>query len=139
MNERSIAAIYLEAGKKIVVQDDTSHKDIPYYKIGNGKTNRQGTSMNLIQLMADMTKPEQVMMKLLESNLDMWNPNAMNCVYIRLQDLSSTEAQYIKRAYPLLESKNLVKRVKRGLYMLNPEAIIPPVNQKETIELWNSL
>ncbi len=61
----SVSAIALKKGEKLVVQTDNQVKDLPYLKVGNGKTGRYGESMNLIQEMAKMTKPEQVMFALL--------------------------------------------------------------------------
>jgi len=138
MNEDIIAAVRLSKGQKLTVSEDT-HKDKPYYKVGNGHTNKQGTSMNLIQLMADMTKPEQVMMKLLESRLEPWEESSLNCVRIPVSELSSTEVQYINKAYKLLYDKHIVKRIKKEFYIINPSLIIPPIKQRESQILWDSI
>lgn len=99
-------------------------KDLPYLKVGNGKTGRYGESMNLIQEMAKMTKPEQVMFALLEKGLDYWDERSINKVKLNMDELSSTEKQYIKRAYPLLEGKGIIIRVSRGVYQINPRLIL---------------
>lgn len=123
-DERSISAIALKKGEKLVIQTDNQIKDLPYLKVGNGKTGRYGESMNLIQEMAKMTKPEQVMFALLEKGLDYWDERSINKVKLNMDELSSTEKQYIKRAYPLLESKGIIIRVSRGVYQINPRLIL---------------
>lgn len=136
---RSIIGVHLRANEKVIIVPDTPHKDVPYYKVGNGKKNIKGTSMNLIQLMADLTKPEQVMIKLLEKAYDPWDEIALNCVRLPTVSLTSTEQQYIKKAYKLLEAKGMVKRIKREFYMINPYLMLPSVGQVEANALWDSL
>lgn len=120
----SVSAIALKKGEKLVVQTDNQVKDLPYLKVCNGKTGRYGESMNLIQEMAKMTKPEQVMFALLEKGLDYWDERSINKVKLNMDELSSTEKQYIKRAYPLLEAKGIIIRVSRGVYQINPRLIL---------------
>lgn len=139
MTDTIVASVFLNKGQKLTVSEDIAHKDIPYYKVGNGKTNKQGTSMNLIKLMTDLSKPEQVMIRLMEERLDPWNEFTLNCVRLPVSELSSTEVQYVNKAYKLLEGKNMIKRVKREYYMFNPYLIIPPIKQKEAEALWDSL
>ena len=123
-DERSISAIALKKGEKLVIQTDNKIKDLPYLKVGNGKTGIHGESMNLIQEMAKMTKPEQVMFALLEKGLDYWDERSINKVKLNMDELSSTEKQYIKRAYPLLEAKGIIIRSSRGVYQINPRLIL---------------
>jgi hypothetical protein len=120
----SVSAIALKKGEKLVIQTDNQVKDLPYLKVGNGKTGRYGESMNLIQEMARMTKPEQVMFALLEKGLDYWDERSINKVKLNMDELSSTEKQYIKRAYPLLEAKGIIIRLSRGTYQINPRLIL---------------
>lgn len=139
MHEKIVTSVYLEKGQKLFIGADTEHKDIPYYKVGRGTTNKQGTSMNLIQLMTELSKPEQVIISLLEKNLNPWDEYSLNCVKLDMASLSSTEKQYLKKAYPLLANKGIIRRVKRGLYMFNPSFILHSKAQDKALELWESL
>ena len=49
------------------------------------------------------------------------------------------EKAMFKRGVRLLIEKGLVKRERRGWYMLNPDAILYEGEYRERLELWNSL
>lgn len=140
MNEDNVivTAVALKKDQKLVVQDNNSLKDIPYIKIGSGKSGKYGDSMNLIQEMAKMTKPEQVMFGLLEEELDYWDEQSFNRVKLNSKNLNSTQKQYIKKAYPLLYEKGLIARVSRGIYMVNPSLILAKKHIEAT-KYWNQI
>lgn len=49
------------------------------------------------------------------------------------------ESKWITKAYKVLSQKNLVKRIKRQHYMINPTAIIPALTYDTVLEHWHTI
>ena len=111
----------LNPGDKVI----GAGKDVPYYKIGNGNYNNIGQSMNLIQEMTKMSKPELWFFGEIESRIDFRNQKATGEVVLDYSMYTSSQKQNIKKAYILLNNKNIVKRIKRGKFIINPKLILP--------------
>lgn len=125
---------HLKPGDRIVGRI----RDIPYYKIGNGNKNAQGQSMNLIQEMALMTKPELWFFSEIEKKLNYKDADSIGIVLLDYCNYTMSQKQSIKKAYPLLEKKNLIKRTRRNSFMVNPKLILP----RDLVEaelMWNSI
>jgi len=88
--------------------------------IGDGKKNRQGISMNLVKEMSNMSAQELWLMNKLEESLD--NKNISK---IKRDNLSEPEKRKLQLGFKLLHEKDLVRRVKKEHYMINPMLIIP--------------
>ena len=125
--------IKVKAGSRISISAPV--KDVPFYKIGNGNRNSVGESMNLIQEMTNMTKPELFMISEMERRLSYINEYSVGEVILDMRNYTSTEKQYIKKAYKLLFEKKIICRTRRSHYMFNP-LIMLPRNKKEAVELW---
>lgn len=123
-----------EHGKK-------SKRIIPYRMIGVGigskiMKEREIKPRDLLEEMAEFTKPEMFLFILLKRSLS-WDCES-TVARVQSKFLNGTEKQYVKKGYKLLYEKDIVRRVKRGTYMINPAMIIP-LKEEEQIDLWNSL
>ncbi len=104
----------------------------PFSRIGNGMQGKQGTSYPLLQTMLEFTKPEawffSLLLKAHQEDTGLSDISNLN--------FSKTELNTLSKAYLSLHSRNLVKRIRRQVYMINPNAIITS-NWKDHNNLWN--
>ena len=57
---------------------------------------------------------------------------------VNLEDLRSrTTARYLQNHLPALIKVDLVRRIKRGHYIINPDAVMPP-NTRAARIIWNA-
>jgi len=116
----------------------------PYATIGNGKETKKGKSMDLIQAIVEMSKLEQVVFnELYQKVKDSLEFEAIDESTIRpkftYQQKMSLSGKCSK-AYKLLESKDIVRRVKRGYYMINPDLLIDVNGYYDREKLiWNDI
>lgn len=128
--------VKLKPGESLHLNRPVSSK--PFYRVGNGTTNSVGKSMNLIQEMTRMSKPELFMFGLIEKKLSYVSEHSIGEVQILNKNLTSTEKQYIKKAYKLLRDKNIIVRTTKEHYLVNPSLIMPR-NVSDAEVLWSDL
>jgi hypothetical protein len=107
-----------------------------YIMIGDGTVNEDGVkSIDLLDIVIEISKAGQWLLLKIKDGINYdndYNP----VVNIVSKELTSTEVQYLKRGYAELVVKDLVRRIKQGHYMINPNALIPP-NYDEAIKVWD--
>lgn len=105
----------------------------PYVMVGTGMKNRTYQSYPLIETMLDFSKPEAWFFKMLLETYN--NTTGLSTLIVSFSDSDKVTAS---RSYKSLNQRDLVRRVKRQVYMINPCALI--TNQwKEQIKIWESL
>ena len=138
--------------KKRLVAEFKSITAKPYFfMVGNGKRNnllgRKAKAMDLITEMAHMTPQELYLVEDMRNNLIMNEATKedgsnfefpTNIALITGSTRTSAEKQKIKAGYKRLNSKDIVRRVKREHYMFNPVFIIP-YDYDDSILIWNSI
>lgn len=97
---------------------------IGFDMVGNGNKDSLNYSKELLR----MSKPEAFMFELLLDNReipDFTKPHkrSNNCD-LRGVDLTSTQKQYLIKAYKMLREKDLVVRTKPQRYLINPKLVI---------------
>lgn len=138
MNKESITetTLRIAKGQKAVVIDDVKTPTQPnYYKIGNSTVNKDGIeSINLVKEMVRLSMPARQMIEMIMDRMiydpfyygkdlqGKWIGGVVFDVTIIPND--NTERQILKRGYKELREKNLVRRIKRSHYMINPKAVI---------------
>ena len=101
------------------------YKTKPVFRlVGRKGNNSEGDGMDMIQEMAKMNKAEIALFAMIELNLD-WETN-IGIVRNPKDNKSLTNKIYA--GYKLLRAKDLVRRVQREMYMINPKLIIPGDN-----------
>lgn len=150
MNKESMTDVTLQIakGQKAVVIDEACITQPNYYKIGNGTMNKEGVrSINLVKEMVNLSKPAQKMIAMIMDKMiydpfyygkdlnGKWIGGVIFDVY--LVPKNNTERKIILKGFKELHNKDLVRRIKRSQYMINPNAIITEYSKQ--IELWDSL
>ena len=129
-------------GKTLTLTDAKVRPKQPnYYRVGNGTMNKHNIqAIDFIDAVMDMTKPEQFLIKEIKQGF-YYDRDLEGFTYITKIDsrlLTSTQKQYIVLGYKLLHNKGLVKRVKRGYYMINPNALVPS-NYETAKQDWDNI
>jgi hypothetical protein len=100
---------------------------------------RDHNPLDFIDLMSEMTPQELWTIKFLKDNLILLSERVSGKIkyrttcrsIIKTSNLSSAEQQKFKKGYKRLNAKNLVKRIKRQHYILNPDFFIPHYYNEE--------
>ena len=122
--------------QRLEVKTKAKVKQPNYFKMGNGTLNRHGIeSINLITEMVSLKKPAQHMLAYLLNHMQ-WNQLDKRVEFIvKVIGKDSAGKKEIQRAYKELKERNLVRRIKRGHYMVNPNAV--NVDYEEQMKIWN--
>ena len=88
-------------------------------------------SSNLIDIMSEMSPQEQWLFKIVKEAIT-GSTNDLTCkVFIPSSELTNAEKQKLKIAYKRLREKDLIRRIKRQHYMVNPMMLIPTFFDEE--------
>ena len=130
--------LHLPKGTKLSIVADTTPspkytEKPPFIMVGNGMKNRTYQAYPLLETLLDLSKPEAWLFRLyLNSYNDRTGLSTLTA------PLSNSERVTASNAYKLLQQRDLVRKVKRQVYMINPCALI--TNQwKDHIKVWESL
>ena len=140
-----VAKKILDTGSEISIKPSKNESvDTPYYKMGNGRQTSKGTSMDLVHEMSKMSKPELWLFDLIISKFDnkyedYYHDDFINQVNLSSKHMTGTEKKYLTSGYKLLNSKDIIRKVRRGRYMVNPRIIIPFKDADKAREKWSSL
>jgi len=109
-----------------------------YYRIGNGTMNKHKIqSIDLIKELVNCSKPAQVVLLWIKDGM-VWNPYEEQIDFVvKVVPETSASKRTLKSGFKELSEKNLVRRVKRSHYMINPNAII--TDYEKQIKVWSSL
>ena len=109
-----------------------------YFMVGNGTMSKQRIfGIDLLRELANSSKAAQWLILKIKDGIAYEN-NYNPVVKVSSKVLTSTEQQYLAKGYKELKEKNIVKRIKNGHYMINPNALIPP-DYSSAIEIWESV
>jgi len=136
-----MTTIYLEndeAIRKVKIHDSKPS----FYMIGKGTVNHKMgmKSIDLLQAVGEMTSNEKFAFFEIKNGIewDIYDKKYIYAVKVYSRDYSQTQKNMFSRGYKLLHEKDIVRRVKRGTYMINPSALIPK-NFDEEWKVWNKL
>ena len=131
-----------ENGESIEITRRSKAKEpLPSYTmVGNGITTKHGTSLDVLKVCGELNQAE---IKLLCFFRDVFAKNAMNKEENpnKIEPLSWAEfdkylATALKKNYVHMEYMDVVIRVKRGIYMVNPLMFIPSTNFTKILAEW---
>lgn len=134
LNENKVAVtVYINPGEQVGVTKIAKKKP-NYLMIGNGTMNKNKVySIDLISEIIDSNKAEQYLIKAIKDGITY--DNNYDPV-VKVVGVTSTEKQYLKNGYKSLFERNLVVRVKKSHYMINPNALVP-LDYEGALEIWN--
>ncbi len=134
MDNRSIATISLEDGEILKKMKVTESKP-SYQKIGNNKMNHKIglKSIDLLEEVGKMNSDEKFCFFEIKNRIhfDSYEGDFEYTVKIRTSNYTSGQKSMFSRGYKKLREKDIVRRIKRGLYMINPLALVPNKFEKE--------
>ena len=109
-----------------------------YIKIGNGTMNKHNIkSINLIAEICKMSDSGRYMIDKIQEKM-VWNPFEDEIDFVvKVVAETDAEKKRLVRGFEELSSKNLVRRVKRGHYMINPNAIITDYSKQ--MRVWTAV
>ena len=106
-----------------------------FMMIGNGTMNKYNTqSIDLLQELADATKAGRYLLLAIKNGIIYKNDYDP---IVKVIGTNATTKDYIKKGYKELRERNIVRRIKRSHYMINPNALIP-LDYDNALEIWNN-
>lgn len=95
----------------------------PFLVVGTGDSNRNGASMDLLDILSALP-PSSI--KLFRAMVKARNVDNNEVVRTRLLAQPDVDSRYVQNHLPALMECDLVRRIQRGIYMINPLAVMPP-------------
>ena len=146
IKKEELAELEIKDGELIEISrksDKGKEPTPPWNMIGNGMSNRTGTSVDFIDICAELNQAELKLLKLLR---DEYNNNIRNKVLdtnIIVPSKSEGYSPYISKAleknYKHLAYMEILVRVKRGTYLINPNLFIPGNGYGMVNKQWEQL
>jgi hypothetical protein len=94
----------------------------PFLIVGTGDSNRNGASMDLLDTLASLP-PSSI--KLFRAMVKARNVDTNEVVRTRLLS-PEVDSRFVQNHLPALMECDLIRRIQRGIYMINPLAVMPP-------------
>jgi len=93
--------------------------------------------MNIFEIISSLSKPEQAFLTEMSKQFN-WKEYLINMDF---STLTKAQKSNKYRTYKKLNKKNLVKRISKDIYLMNPRLLIPSDNAKEieAKHLWDSI
>ena len=117
-------SLTVDAGDKVFVETYVEKryksKFIPYWRVNQGNSYRSSNRMSTMDMIRNLTDSEYWLFKLIAEGMDL----STNIATIRGKELSKTEKRRLLRGYKGCRTKDLVRRVKREYYMINPAVFL---------------
>ena len=135
-----MSQIVIDTNEEVTVSRRARFTNPPYCMVGNGNTNRYGTSLHLIEVLCAFSKAEQfAFLKVIETLECLGDSRKKhNVCHVAMHELSSAEQQKFKSGIASLIRKGIVKRSRREYYMVNPHLILSK-EYTDDMTMWNAI
>jgi len=134
----TIASVTLNKGEELYKRTSLD-KQPNFIKVGaNMKKNKHGIkAIDLLREMDNMTSAERKVLLEIKDRME-YDPytGQINFVVKYIPE-TEQEKRQLQKTYPLLWRRDLVRRVKKSHYMINPNALI--TSYKLQIKVWENL
>ena len=126
--------VYISPGEQVAVEEKQKRATKPnYFMIGNGTMNKHKIyGIDLLRELATSTKAEQFLLLAIKDGICYGNDYSP---IVKVIPETETQRQYIKLGYKSLLARELVIRVKKAHYMINPNALIP-IDYEGSLRIW---
>lgn len=145
IDRKYLQEVQIEDGELLEITKKSnkfSNPTPPWNMIGNGMSNRTGSSIDFIDICAELNQAE---LKLLKFLRNMYNDNIRNkeansnvVVPAKSGEYSQYLAKALEKNYKHLAYMEVVVRIKRGSYLLNPNLFIPSSNYSMVSAMWDN-
>ena len=126
--------MYISPGEQVTVEEKQKRATKPnYFMIGNGTMNKHKIyGIDLLRELASSTKAEQFLLLAIKDGICYGNDYSP---IVKVVPETETQRQYIKLGYKSLLARELVIRIKKSHYMINPNALIP-IDYEGSLRIW---
>ena len=111
-----------------------SDRKPPFFICGLGGSNRHGESMDLIDVLLGMPTASG---KLFRAMVKARNVETNEVDRTALLQQPGIDPRYIQNHMPAVIASDLARRIRRGQFILNPDAVMPP-NAHGARIVWNA-
>lgn len=134
----SIAQVSLKEGEKLIVVKDKGVKPPNHYRVGNGTMNKDSIqARDFIQELIELSKPAQRVIGWIKDGMKYCPYEERVEFVIKVIPDAQADKKMLQKALPELFEKDLVRRVKRGYYMIDPHALSTDFTKQ--IKVWETL
>jgi hypothetical protein len=112
-----------------------SDRKPPFFICGLGGSNRHGESMDLIDVLLGMPTASG---KLFRAMVKARNVETNEVTRVALLQQPGIDSRYVQNHMPAVIASGLVKRIVRGQFIINPDAVMPP-NAHGVRAVWTGL
>lgn len=132
---KTAITVYISGDESITVDKKTKVVRKPnYFMIGNGTMNRhQIYGIDLLTELANSSKAGQYLILAIKDGITY--ENNYNPV-VKIVGKTKYEQNMITSGFKELVSRDIVRRVKKSYYMINPNALIP-IDYEEAMVIWS--
>ena len=107
----------------------------PFFICGLGGNNRNGESMDVINAILNMPTASG---RLFNAMIKARDVETNVVLRVSLLQQPEIDEKYISNHMAAVIREGLVRRIQRGLFIINPDAVMPP-NTKDAHTMWQSL
>lgn len=128
-----------------VIRKKKQKEPYPGYTIlGNGKETRNGgKSMDVFAVCKQLNTAEMNLVQFFRDEIERLKAGKEKIVNIVVPAKCDEWTEYLKIAlkknYAHMNCVGIIRRVKRGTYMINPLLFIPPWDMQVHLDMWNDL
>jgi hypothetical protein len=126
--------IRIDADEELVIRRarfGAEHKP-PFWVAGSGLKNRHGESMNVLKTVIGLPASSQVLF------LNLMNARDVDTNEVEMTGDDRQDKRFIQNHMGAILRVGLVRRIKRGRFMINPDAVMPP-RYKPVKDKWDQL
>lgn len=130
--------IYFDSSEELIISSKQKSKsNLPPFQMVGRKYIKGNKTMgyDYTGVLLSLNKEEQWFYTLIRQHINFRTNEAI----ILSSSLTATEKVKASKAYKSLNSKGLLKKVKKENYLVNPDAVIYPPNYENIKLLWDSI
>ena len=126
--------MYISPGEQVTVEEKQKRATKPnYFMIGNGTMNKHKIyGIDLLKELANSTKADQFLLLAIKDGICYGNDYSP---IVKVVGETKYQQNMITEGYKSLSARELVIRVKKAHYMINPNALIP-IDYEGSLRIW---
>lgn len=134
-----------ENGEVLEITRKNAYKEPlpPYNIVGNGFTNRNGTSVDVLEVCLQLNLSEMKLLQFFRTAFTTKMINRVEEPNVIVPKYTANFDQYLQTAlmknYKHLEHLQVMRRMKRGVYILNPRMFIPSRGYTAMVVAWDRI
>jgi len=134
-----------EEGEMLEVTKKIKNKDPlpPYNIVGNGLTGKHGTSVDLLEVCLQLNIAEMKLLQFFRTQFTARLIAHVDMPSVVVPTVIGSFDKYLATAlmknYKHMEYLQILRRIKRGEYILNPKIFMPPRGYTEAVAKWDSI